>query len=97
MGKKIRIGSPGHSFVFVDKLTETISAEIRDPAAVAEVDRLLDRHTGAEVVTMVATLRVRFDQSQGSSTTGLRHVDWLGGQPVPLRAPGGVALTHRDQ
>jgi hypothetical protein len=31
-------------------------------AAVAEVDRLLDRNTGAEVVTMVATLRVRFDQ-----------------------------------
>ena len=46
---------------------------------------------------MGATLRVRFDQPQGSSTIRLRHVDWPGGQPVPLRAPGGVALTHRDQ
>jgi hypothetical protein len=32
-----------------------------------------------------------------SLTIRLPHVDLPGGRPVPLRAPGGVALRHQDQ
>ena len=49
---------------------------------VAEIDRLLDRHTDAEAVTMVATLQARFGPNPAPSTIRLRHVVWPGGQRV---------------
>ena len=69
------------------------------PATVAKINRLLDRHTDAEVVTIVATLQPFGPNPmvRALSTILLFHVVWPGGQLAPLRALGAVALTHRDQ